>query len=248
MSPFLMESATNAGIASWPLSRCMKPRMLPCMYAWLHAFSNWRHSCIISYADWKSPSSIESYFLSSSSLMPNSTSRRARRLDQSIDGRGRIWSSTTSRFGRIVPAVKSTVSVPAAMVGTSCARVLGGMIVAGGRTAGRFHHEREGLVDNRALVGRGRQDTARREADHRRIGEVQHQTNSRREEPEEAEVSLRGSQYFAWVNISGSPAGRPSEKKGKRRLLHSPIPQPQGAFVRGCKPAHSAARAALART
>ena len=49
MSPFLSVSAIIAGIVSCPLSRCMKPRMNPCMYAWLHAFSNWRHSCIISY-------------------------------------------------------------------------------------------------------------------------------------------------------------------------------------------------------
>ena len=33
---------------------------------------------------------------------------------QSMPGRGRICSSTTSRCGRTVPAVKSTVSVPPA--------------------------------------------------------------------------------------------------------------------------------------
>ena len=61
MSPFLIESATMAGIVSWPLSRCMKPRMLPCMYCWLHAVSNWRESCIIAYEDMRSSFSIFSY-------------------------------------------------------------------------------------------------------------------------------------------------------------------------------------------
>eukprot|EP00964_Phaeocystis_antarctica_P027115 scaffold15276_cov49-Phaeocystis_antarctica.AAC.1 len=61
-------------------------------------------------------SGISSYFLRSESLMPNSVSRRCRSCNHSMSGRGRIWSSTTSRCGRIFPPVKSTVSVPVGRV------------------------------------------------------------------------------------------------------------------------------------
>ena len=38
---------------SWPLSRCMKPRILPAMYSRLHPFSKSRQSCIVCVYVWK---------------------------------------------------------------------------------------------------------------------------------------------------------------------------------------------------
>ena len=92
---------------------CMLLRAPRCSGCWW-----WRRQWLLvvaaAYALSMSPFSIVSYFLRVSSGMPKSSSSLARRLLQSMFGRGRIWPSTTSRCGRIVPAVKSTVSVPPA--------------------------------------------------------------------------------------------------------------------------------------
>eukprot|EP00967_Tisochrysis_lutea_P074841 scaffold100695_cov32-Tisochrysis_lutea.AAC.7 len=45
-----MASAIRAGIASCPLSVCIKPWILPSLKALWHDSSNWRESCMMLYA------------------------------------------------------------------------------------------------------------------------------------------------------------------------------------------------------
>ena len=68
-----MALPSSAGIDSWPLSRCMNPRIFPAMYAWLHSFSKSRHSCIVSYAPFRSSSVSSPAAAISASVMPNSS-------------------------------------------------------------------------------------------------------------------------------------------------------------------------------